>query len=551
MGERNAIVARGIWSPEDGSVLSKQSTSRDDHMAKRVNLDAFIPREDFGRQDVEIGGAEAIRDFPISYLLEDSPIRKQLRKPDFQRETTHWTPEQVVTFVASFLDQEVIPGLILWKSPSFIFVIDGGHRLSALRAWIEDDYGDRAISASFFGHEISDEQKKIALRTRKLIEEKVGRFSTLKALVGTSKGNNALQLRRAGALFTRPLTLQWVLGTADVAETSFFKINSQGTPLDDVEEMLIKNRRKPIAISARAILRAGQGHKYWSRFTEERKEEIEKHAHDIYKLIFEPEVTSPIKTLDVPLAGSVSPVDALALLIDFLTVAAATDQKDIDAIADYADDTDGSETVTILKRCFRIANRITGDSAGSLGLHPAVYFYNEKGKHSRFLFLGMGSLITDKVNNSDDGWFKKFTKARKKLEQFLVDNKSLVSILPQNMSRAQRVPKMRDFFAFLITEINGGKTPSPEDVIAHLGIKGQFLNVTGGEAATRFSDDTKSMVFIQQALASALRCRICGGLLDPSKSISYDHETRVRNGGDGRPENAQLVHPFCNTGVKT
>jgi len=174
-------------------------------MAKRVNLDAFIPREDFARQDVEIGGAEAIRDFPISYLLEDSPIRKQLRKPDFQRETTHWTPEQIVTFVASFLDQEVIPGLILWKSPSFIFVIDVGHRLSALRAWIEDDYGDRAISATFFGHEISDDQKKVALRTRKLIEETVGRFSTLKALVGTSKGENALQLRRAGALFTRPL----------------------------------------------------------------------------------------------------------------------------------------------------------------------------------------------------------------------------------------------------------------------------------------------------------------------------------------------------------
>jgi Protein of unknown function DUF262 len=519
-------------------------------MAKRVNLDAFIPREDFARQDVEIGGAEAIRDFPISYLLEDSPIRKQLRKPDFQRETTHWTPEQVVTFVASFLDQEVIPGLILWKSPSFIFVIDGGHRLSALRAWIEDDYGDRAISATFFGHEISQEQKKVAQRTRKLIEEKVGRFSTLKALVGTSKGDNALQLRRAGALFTRPLTLQWVLGSADVAETSFFKINSQGTPLDDVEEMLIKNRRKPIAISARAILRAGQGHKYWSRFTDEPKEEIERHAHDIYKLIFEPEVTSPIKTLDVPLAGSVSPVDALALLIDFLTVAAAADQKDIKAIANYVDDNDGSETVKILKRCFRIANRITGDSPGSLGLHPAVYFYNEKGKHSRFLFLGMASLITDKVNNGDDGWFKKFTKVRKELEQFLVDNKSLVSILPQNMSRAQRVPKMRDFFAFLVSEITGGKVPTPERVILHLGIKGQFLNVTDGEAATRFSDDTKSLVFIQQALASALRCKICGGLLDPLKSVSYDHEMRIRNGGDGRPENVQLVHPFCNTGAK-
>jgi hypothetical protein len=28
----------------------------------------------------------------------------------------------------------------------YIFVIDGGHRLSALRAWMEDDYGDGTIS---------------------------------------------------------------------------------------------------------------------------------------------------------------------------------------------------------------------------------------------------------------------------------------------------------------------------------------------------------------------------------------------------------------------
>jgi hypothetical protein len=43
----------------------------------------------------------------------------------------------LVTFVASFLDSEVIPGLILWMSPSYIFVVDGGHRLSALRECLE------------------------------------------------------------------------------------------------------------------------------------------------------------------------------------------------------------------------------------------------------------------------------------------------------------------------------------------------------------------------------------------------------------------------------
>jgi hypothetical protein len=316
--------------------------------------------------------------------------------------------------------------------------------------------------------------------------------------------------------------------------------------------MLIRNRRKPIAISARAILRAGSGHRYWSRFSEERKAQIESLAYDIYKRIFEPEVDSPIKTLDVPLAGSVSPVDALALLIDFLMVAAAKDQNELGAIEKHPDESDGSATVEVLKKCLRISDRITGNSPGSLGLHPAVYFYNEKGKHSRFLFLGMASLIADRLNNNDDGWFKRFTSARRDLERFLMENKSLIGLLLQNMSRAQRLSKTRELFGFLVGEINKGAVPTPEAVIKHLGIKGQFLNVSGvtDSLATRFTDDTKSMVFIKQALVRALQCKICAGLLDPAKSVSYDHDERVRDGGGSDPKNAQLVHPFCNTGVK-
>ena len=50
-------------------------------------------------------------------------------------------------------------------------MLDGGHRISALRAWMEDDYGDKAISTDFYkGQEISEEQKRMAKRTRTLDE---------------------------------------------------------------------------------------------------------------------------------------------------------------------------------------------------------------------------------------------------------------------------------------------------------------------------------------------------------------------------------------------
>lgn len=121
-----------LQSPFLGS-YGRPSTEGSAPMARRVNLDAMIPREDFGREE-DVYDLDLIRDFPLANLDRELPILRLLRKPDFQRETNHWSPDQIATFVASFVDNEVIPPLILWKSPTFIFVIDGGHRLSALRS---------------------------------------------------------------------------------------------------------------------------------------------------------------------------------------------------------------------------------------------------------------------------------------------------------------------------------------------------------------------------------------------------------------------------------
>ena len=145
------------------------------------------------------------------------------------------------TSIASFVDGEVIPSLILWKSPRYIFVIDGGHRLSALRAWMEDDYGDEAISLAFYGGEITKHQQDIARYTRRLVEKEVGRYSSLRDQVAMQSVEE-IHRKRGQVLFTRALALQWVHGDANVAETSFFKINSQGTPLDATEGLLIRNK---------------------------------------------------------------------------------------------------------------------------------------------------------------------------------------------------------------------------------------------------------------------------------------------------------------------
>jgi len=428
--------------------------------------------------------------------------------------------------------------------------LDGGHRLSALRSWIEDDYGDKTVSSDFYvGQALSDEQKRIALKTRKLVEDKIGRYSDLVKLVDSPSAD--IKSKRSKVLFKRTLILQWVHGSPDVAESSFYKINSQGTPLDDVERMLIENRKKPIAIAARMTLRAGSGHKYWSAFTSEtalaKCLDVSKSLHD---LLFEPESDEPLKTVDVPTAGSVSPVDALSLLVDFLTIAGNRLQPQ-KSIGQYEDDSTGEKTLDVLGNALEVLSRITGHYAGSLGLHTAVYFYNDKGKHSKFLFLGIVALITDKIRTNDTYFFKKFTKTRVVLERFLIENKSLLGIILQNLGKNQRIPKMRDMFDYLVSEGMTGNGLDVEKVIGQLGLKGRILDVRSVQTSPSITDETKDTLMIRNAIRSAQPCPICGGLLEVNKSVSYEHSQDRKFGGTGDIENIQHAHFYCNNSKDT
>jgi len=58
-----------------------------------VNLDAMIPRADFALQDdANAASYENVPSISVRDLKPDGLIRPILRKPDFQRETNHWSP---------------------------------------------------------------------------------------------------------------------------------------------------------------------------------------------------------------------------------------------------------------------------------------------------------------------------------------------------------------------------------------------------------------------------------------------------------------------------
>ena len=141
-------------------------------------------------------------------LEAGSFLYQTLRKPDFQRETSEWTPDKVCDLIQSFLEGDLIPAVIFWNSGEFNFVIDGAHRLSAIIAWVTDDYGDGIVSQSFFEYSISTEQSEIADKTRRLIKKKFGTYNDHKFAINNQDKVTLEMLDRAKKLATLTIQLQ-------------------------------------------------------------------------------------------------------------------------------------------------------------------------------------------------------------------------------------------------------------------------------------------------------------------------------------------------------
>ena len=518
-----------------------------------VNLDAMIPRADFAIADSSTGiDGSKFESISSKDFSSEGLIRPLLRKPDFQRETNHWSPEQVVSLLECFVSGDLIPSVILWRSPTYLFVIDGGHRLSVIRAWIDDDYGDGPVSRAFFGDLVSKEQKKAAEKTRSLVKEKIGTWQHVQTSLKTLDKLEEKERQRISSTISRAIPVQWVTGNAEKAEDSFFRINTQGTALDAIEELLLKNRQKPIAIASRAVIRAGMGHKYWSKFQEPVRSEIESTAKDLYKYLFEPEFDTPIKTLDLPLGGSTGVRAALQVLIDLTLGASRSQSGDPKALSDQAEDNDGEATKAVLKKTFYLVERLTGNDKGSLGLHPAIYFYGPTGRHQIPMFLGTAMLFARKIANNDKTFFEKFTAVRARLESLLIEHKEMISAIVQKPRSVNRTSKYADFLDALVKALHDepSKIITEEEMVSLAGLTGKILTGPGESPGKSFSDDTKNAVFIRTALKAAIKCPLCEGYIDPAKSISYDHIKDKAKGGLGSEANCQLMHPYCNQGAK-
>jgi hypothetical protein len=253
----------------------------------------------------------------------------------------------------------IIPSIILWQNGQRIFVIDGAHRLSAIIAWVHDDYGAGGISAKHFQNAISEHQRLMHEATKKLVDSRVGSYNAHELASEFQKSDNPEILKRASTIGFKGIDVQWIKhANVDQARSAFFRINQGGTEIDSTERRILRAKDSALAIACRAVSRAGTGHAYWRAFPEPENSEIVKLSAALHDTLFKPALQLPIKTLDIPLAGFGYGASTLPFAFDLISIANGIDVSDSTAKSKKTSenlqiDTDGKLTVKYIKAALR------------------------------------------------------------------------------------------------------------------------------------------------------------------------------------------------------
>jgi Protein of unknown function DUF262/HNH endonuclease len=505
----------------------------------QVNLDALIPRADlFEITDPVIADSRAIRITDLKAGL----IYDLLRKPDFQRETANWSPQQVARLIETFSKADIIPAIILWQNAGRIFVVDGAHRLSALVAWVRNDYGAGDLSQTFFRGKVPDQQRALHDQTLDLVNNLVGPWSDLE--------------KKGTVLGLKDIQVQWINSqSATQAADAFIRINQGGTVIDNLEVRILRAKRSALSVATRIIVRGGTGHEYWKHFKDEAaRERSPKLGGEIHKLLFYPTLETPIKTTDVPLAGLGYGADVIRFAFDMVALAnelPVPDSTRRKATEDaLSDDESGLETIKYLQKVKRTAQLILSNQKFSLGLHPALYFYTAGGAfqpaslHNAIaLFLALEK--RDKL--------LQFLRVRGKLEDLILEHPVVVKPAAHKLGSGARTrAKMVLLFerAIAILSQNPDLDKAWRKLVSefpHLADddKDEKDESNKGTAGASFSRGAKSAAFLS-GLSTVARCNLCGGLLHRNGMVA-DHKEEKSKGGTSASRNARMVHPACNS----
>lgn len=556
--------------------------------SNKVHLDHHIKRLSIRYTQNENDGY--LKDIPsrksdpnIRYNDIKSEWFEKLRKPDFQRETNAWSPFQCKEFLESVFLGQIIPSIILWKSDEneMTYILDGAHRLSVIRAWMLDDWGDK--SGNYYERRDIDQIKVIANNVRSLVNTAIGSFEDFKSSYnklqvlikdGKAPKNEMGEREFRQANFysdvigsNSTLVAQWETGDYNSAEQSFLRINRQGQPLDPWEATLIEYRKGSYSRTIMHIANSGESGHYWpiENISEHQREIVSKFSDtskSIYTKLFVPPFVLPIQELTVPILVAPAYFQKHLYLLELIPLLVwnkiAVDGEDqIELLKqDYKYDPEVviSNAETILNTLEQKLGHLVGDSDNplSLSLVPLVYWYNHRGEFLRSLLYGFLYWLFN--GNEREIRDRKiiFSGLRDKIEFILFHYKQEIAALAATAGAGLKATRtIASFFDQLLYCLNDNKdidiqnTAVEEKILQLTKQKRKEKNVIRGSRT--FTKRDKTQTNINELFSSSVRCHICNGIVNLKfGGIQYDHVKEFHIVKTTDPTNMKPTHPFCN-----
>lgn len=524
-----------------------------------------------------------------------------LRKPDFQRATWAWTPEDCVELLESVLHERVVPSVIMWLSPDGSqYVLDGGHRISVLLAWIKDDWGDKLASDKYTDRIFERDSKAAARSVRDLLrrrdigffddymeaeaqygqlEERLGRPPQFGEIDPASLKQAEMARKWEGVNIGFPI--QWVKGDYVTAEQSFLKINKTGRQLSEWETKLVENRSSSFARTVMSISQVNDAEHCWPIRDPEvtanaelqgKVSRILKGVHDLHQLLFTPEYVTPVNRPEQPLLATpwTQPELMPFYLAEVLTITEG--KKGRKPETDYLIKLDRRAPTSLIinnglklvQNALDVLWNIHGPSPRSLGLMPLVYFYNPQGVYVRSLLYGMLYWL----NHGPEERFvlnrkRLFSAYREAFEEVLLASKnSIIYRITRRLGSGSEVTYATARYYQGLLELlirHGGEINSQafkdehEILIETLGkARADGAEELEPESASRtYRGRMRSGVNVRDFLERFNRCEICGGRYLAGLYTQVDHIQQHSQGGKTTLSNGRNTHPFCNVERET
>jgi hypothetical protein len=571
----------------------------------KVYLDHLIPRDNL----LYVRSDKAPRDIPdedkkslrIRDLMPGEESRADvLRKPDFQRATWAWTPEDCVLLLDSVINLQVVPSIIMWLSPdNHQYILDGGHRVSVVLAWMQDNWGQRLAEEEYGDEKVAKDSREAAREVQRLMATyKIASFRDYQAAYSEYKkvqGQNLDPEQEMDALRysyaeiyrgivggNMSFNVQWVKGDYKTAEQSFLKINKSGRRLTEWETILVENRSSSFARTVMSISDISRANHSWptkipgepiNQTISQQAAKILETVQFLHETLFTPPYRTPIKTLQQPLLATpyTNPEKKPYYLAELLTIVAGLKGLPDDTRQLLSRDKDSSVELIVgnglqlIVDTAEVLSHISGLSPRSLELIPALYFYNSNGTYVRSLLYGM--LYWLAKGSAEEILVRKrlFAVHRLAFEQTLLKHKEdIIRRISRRIGSGREVTKQtsRYFDGLLLLLIRYNDIIDGEEflrdhrnLIDTLKLDEKSSNIVIGTEDTEneaginsqlFSRSQKSKTTLRTYFSNCPKCGICGGMFDPAGSVQHDHILERFRGGRTITDNQRLVHPFCN-----